>query len=211
MADTEPLLPDSYVGLTTASAESLLRKYGRNEFGEQSPACCDRLRCGVPTAASAALWIAVVVSFVLKNFAAATILLVLLVGTLGFYWVDSAREVAEASRRRAFRRPRATVERDGAWCEIDAALLVPGDKIRLSSGSAVPADCTVNADPTPGAATPQIDVDHCELTGESLPVTLYGGSGEFAFVGGFVVRGEADGTVQRTGGNAMWGRFSLLL
>eukprot|EP01036_Dinobryon_divergens_P022999 gene22999-31308_t len=50
---------------------------------------------------------------------------------------------------------------DGSWRNIDASLLVPGDLVLLASGSAIPADCVVNAG--------TIDVDQAQLTGESLP------------------------------------------
>ena len=46
---------------------------------------------------------------------------------------------------------------DGSWRNIDASLLVPGDLVLLASGSAIPADCVVNAG--------TIDVDQAQLTG----------------------------------------------
>jgi hypothetical protein len=41
-------------------------------------------------------------------------------------------------------KPLATVKRDGAWQNMDAGLLVPGDLVLLAAGSSVPADCLVN-------------------------------------------------------------------
>jgi hypothetical protein len=83
-------------------------------------------------------------------------------------------------------KPIATAKRDGKWQKIDAGELVPGDMVLLAAGSAVPADCIVNHG--------QIEVDQSALTGESLPVTLYGG--DSAKMGSNVVRGEQEGTVE---------------
>ena len=59
------------------------------------------------------------------------------------------------------------VNRGGKWQNINATLVVPGDMVLLACGSAIPADCRINAG--------TIDVDQAALTGESLPVTMYKG------------------------------------
>lgn len=41
-------------------------------------------------------------------------------------------------------KPLATVNRDGKWITMDAALVVPGDLVLLGAGGAVPADCLLN-------------------------------------------------------------------
>ena len=83
-------------------------------------------------------------------------------------------------------KPKATVKRDGAWTQLDAAEVVPGDLVLLGAGSAVPADCLINEG--------QIDVDQSGLTGESLPVTMY--RGDSVKMGSTVTRGEVEGTVE---------------
>ena len=58
---------------------------------------------------------------------------------------------------------KARVKRDGAWSDVAARELVPGDLVRLRIGDIVPADAKLLAgDP--------IEVDQSALTGESLPV-----------------------------------------
>eukprot|EP00966_Prymnesium_polylepis_P313163 7236162-Prymnesium_polylepis.1 len=57
------------------------------------------------------------------------------------------------------------VKRDGAWRKIDAALLVPGDRVALNAGANVPADCAVGKGMI-------IQVDQAAMTGESLPVSM---------------------------------------
>ncbi len=95
----------------------------------------------------------------------------------------------------------ATVKRDGNFLEIDASLLVPGDLVLLTSGSAVPADCRVNEG--------QIEVDQSALTGESLPVTMY--QGYSCKMGSMVVRGHVEATVELTGANTFFGKTVPLL
>ena len=93
------------------------------------------------------------------------------------------------------------MKRDGAWANIDATFVVPGDLVLLASGSAIPADCIVNEG--------VIEVDQAALTGESLPVTMYKGSS--CKMGSNVVRGEVEGTVEFTGGNTFFGKTASLL
>lgn len=62
-----------------------------------------------------------------------------------------------------FVRRQATVHRDGKVSQVDAADLVPGDIIVLTSGDMVPADCRI-------LHAESVEVDSSSLTGESLPV-----------------------------------------
>eukprot|EP01042_Synura_sphagnicola_P001556 gene1556-1802_t len=98
-------------------------------------------------------------------------------------------------------KPIATVKRDGKWSNVDAGTVVPGDLVLLACGSAIPADCRVNHG--------QIDVDQAQLTGESLPVTMY--KGDSCKMGSTVVRGEVEGTVEFTGINTFFGKTASLL
>ncbi len=80
---------------------------------------------------------------------------------LGFYQEYRAENALE--KLTTYIRERAHVIRDGVEQEVDSAVLVPGDVIRLSYGSRVPADARlieVNA----------LSCDEAVLTGESLPV-----------------------------------------
>jgi len=100
-------------------------------------------------------------------------------------------------------KPTAEVFRDGGWKSIDAALVVPGDKVKLASGSAVPADCTINEG--------TVDIDEAALTGESLPVTMLSGTNHLVKMGSTVVRGEVDGTVRFTGKRTFFGKTAEMI
>jgi H+-transporting ATPase len=201
--------PDNHDGLSSAEAAARLAQYGRNELPEKStPGWIIFLKClwgPMPIA----LWIAVIIEFALQNWPDGAILLAIQFGnaTIGWYETTKAGDAVAALKQSL--KPRATVFRDGQWQEIDAAIVVPGDKVKLASGSAIPADSTVNDEP--GAyVVPQIDVDEAALTGESLPVTMMPKT-HMAKMGSTVVRGEVDGTVQFTGTNTVFGKTALLL
>jgi H+-transporting ATPase len=201
--------PDNHIGLSTDEAIIRLEKYGRNELAEKStPGWVIFARClwgPMPIA----LWIAIVIEFALENYPDAGILLAIQFGnaTIGWYETTKAGDAVAALRQSL--KPSATVFRDGQWQEIDAGVIVPGDKVKLASGSAVPADCTINDEPQ-ALMTPQIDVDESALTGESLPVTMMPKT-HLVKMGCTVVRGEVDGTVQFTGTSTVFGKTALLL
>jgi H+-transporting ATPase len=196
----EPLLPNS-VGISSAEAERLLQIHGRNELPEKkTPGWVIFLRClwgPMPIA----IWIACIIEFALENWPDGGILLAIQFGnaTIGWYETTKAGDAVAALKKSL--KPLATVKRDGEWKNIDAALVVPGDLVKLGSGSAVPADCSINEG--------QIDVDEAALTGESLPVTM--NEGDMPKMGSTVVRGETDATVQLTGLKTFFGKTALLL
>jgi len=199
-AGEEARLPKSH-GLTTREAEELLRIHGRNELPEKkTPGWLIFLKClwgPMPIA----IWIATIVEFALQNWPDGGILLAIQFGnaTIGWYETTKAGDAVAALKKSL--KPLASVKRDGEWKTIDAATVVPGDMVKLASGGAVPADCSVNEG--------QIDVDEAALTGESLPVTM--NEGDMPKMGSTVVRGEVDGTVQFTGLKTFFGKTALLL
>jgi H+-transporting ATPase len=200
--------PDSH-GLTSAEAAARLLQYGKNELPEKTtPGWVIFLRClwgPMPIA----LWVASIIEFSLQNFPDGGILLFIQFAnaTIGWYETTKAGDAVAALKKSL--KPKATVYRDGKWQEIDATIVVPGDKVKLASGSAIPADCSVNNEEG-AVCPPQIDVDESALTGESLPVTMT--PVDFtAKMGSTVVRGEVDGTVQYTGTQTVFGKTALLL
>ena len=74
---------------------------------------------------------------------------------IGWYETQKAGNAVAALKKGL--KPEASVKRDGKLQNLDASALVPGDLVLLGSGSAVPADCMVNAG--------TIDCDQAALTG----------------------------------------------
>jgi H+-transporting ATPase len=198
--DHGELLPPSQ-GLTTAEAEQLLAIHGRNELPEhKTPGWIIFVRClwgPMPIA----IWIAAIIEFALQNWPDAGILLGIQFANATIGWYETTKAGDAVAALKSSLKPVATVKRDGAWQNIDSALLVPGDLVKLAAGSAVPADCTINEG--------HIDVDEAALTGESLPVAM--SVEHMPKMGATIVRGEVDGTVQFTGMKTFFGKTALLL
>jgi Ca2+-transporting ATPase len=120
--------------------------------------------------------------------------------------LDALRELAS---------PRAKVMRDGAWRDLDARELVPGDVFQLGEGMRVPADGLLRAGTS-------IAVDESLLTGESVPVirdpdpatsTMEhpGESGPSMFAGTLVTSGTGVVEVVHTGARTEVGRIGAAL
>ena len=95
----------------------------------------------------------------------------------------------------------ARVRRDGAWVQVAARELVPGDVVRVRVGDLVPADLTVTGG--------QVSLDQSSLTGESAPTDAV--AGDTAYGATVVTRGEATGVVGATGAESFFGRTSALV
>jgi calcium-translocating P-type ATPase len=110
--------------------------------------------------------------------------------------------------------PRARVVRDGCTVTLDAALLVPGDLVKLKPGDRVPADLRL-------FEVHGLEIDEAPLTGESLPVrkapdavsadAALGDRLCMAFSGCLVTAGEGRGHVVATGAATEIGRITGML
>jgi H+-transporting ATPase len=99
-------------------------------------------------------------------------------------------------------KPEAIVKRGNRVYNMNATLLVPGDRIILSAGAAVPADCTL-------CEGKPLQVDQAALTGESLPVTMY--PGDVPKMGSTITRGESEAIVTGTGAETFFGKTAALI
>ena len=95
--------------------------------------------------------------------------------------------------------PQALVVRDGQQLHIDAALLVPGDRVLLAAGDKVPADIGLDT-------ANSLRIQESILTGESLDIEK--SSGAVAYAGTLVTYGNGAGIVTATGRNSEIGRIS---
>jgi len=95
----------------------------------------------------------------------------------------------------------AFVRRDNVWATVPAALLVPGDLVKLSLGAVVAADVCLSEG--------SVLLDQSMLTGESVPAEA--GAGFETFAGALVRRGEAVAEVTATGARTKFGRTAELL
>ena len=137
---------------------------------------------------------------------------VLVNAIIGFIQEGKAESALEAIR--AMLSPHATVLRDGQRRDIDAAELVPGDRVLLASGDRVPADLRL-------VEVRELRVEEAALTGESLPVdkdtqavaadAALGDRSGMAYSGTLVVYGQASGIVVATGAHTELGQINRML
>ena len=132
--------------------------------------------------------------------ATAIALILLFNAALGLY--QEQRSEAALAHLQALAGARAWVLRDGALVHLPTAEIVPGDSVRLEAGDRVPADGTLVD--THGAM-----LDESLLTGESIAVDK--GTGDEAFSGTLLVRGNAYLAVSRTGRSSAMGRLATML
>jgi magnesium-transporting ATPase (P-type) len=131
---------------------------------------------------------------------------------IGFIQEGKAEAALEAIR--SMLSPHATVLREGLRLDIDAADLVPGDKVLLASGDRVPADLRL-------VEVRDLRVEEAALTGESLPVDKdtqavaadapLGDRTGMAYSGTLVVYGQATGIVVATGSRTELGQINRML
>jgi H+-transporting ATPase len=125
--------------------------------------------------------------------------LLLLNVALGAFQESRANAALALLKRRLALRAR--VRRDGAWRDIAAGELVPGDVVQIALGNLVPADVRI--------LEGSLLVDQSMLTGESVAVEME--AGKVAYAGALVRRGEAVGEIVATGARTYFGRTAELV
>lgn len=192
---------DDERGLTGAEAARLLEEVGPNEIPERrrNPVLAFLARYWGPM--PWLLELAAALALLAGHVTETAVILVLLTinAVVGQAQSRSAqRAVAALGRELEARVP---VLRDGAWADVAARGLVPGDVVSLALGAIVPADVRV----TSGDA----DVDLSALTGESLPRPVAAGDGLPA--GAVMCRGAVRARVTATGERSELGRTAALV
>jgi H+-transporting ATPase len=199
LAAVQPLRPQR--GLSSAEGARRLQQYGPNATADTDvPAwrvLIGKFIAPVPCLLEAAIGL----QLFLHEYIEASVIGLLLVfnAALGFFQEGRARATFAALKSRLALN--ASVLRDGKWSVLPAANLVPGDIIKLTLGSVVPADARI------GEGT--IQLDQSMLTGESMPIEAEPGYETFA--GALVRRGEAVAEVTATGPLTKFGRTAELV
>ena len=157
------------------------------------------------------LVITAAVSFFVGDRTDAVIIAVILMASVGLGFINEYRAELAAQALHTQIRHVVVVRRDGAAHTVDVTDLVPGDVVRLTLGSVVPADVRI-------VAVDGLECDESVLTGESLPadkavapVPIGADLAELsscAFMGTVVRNGDAEGVVVATGLRTEFGRIA---
>ncbi|MCA8881302.1 MAG: plasma-membrane proton-efflux P-type ATPase [Rhodobacteraceae bacterium] len=202
LAELENRLQASPEGLSAAESAQRLAQYGPNEIVEKTVSPLRKFLGYFWGPIPWMIEIAVVLSAIDRHWPDFFIILTLLVtnALVGFFEEHQAGNAIAALKGKLAARARA--RRDGAWMDLAARELVPGDVVHLRLGDIVPADVRI-------LNGSEAELDQSALTGESLPVTRT--EGDAAYSGSIIRTGEFDGLVYATGGNTFFGHTAQLV
>jgi len=147
------------------------------------------------------LELVIVVELVLRDYAEAAVIAVLLIFNAVLSFLQQSHAQATLAALKSRLALTASVHRDGIWKSVPAADLVVGDVVKLSLGAVVPADVHL--------LEGSVLIDQSTLTGESVPIE--GGPGLQTYAGALVRRGEAVAEVIATGPRTKFGRTAELV
>ncbi|MBO5197205.1 MAG: calcium-translocating P-type ATPase, PMCA-type [Lachnospiraceae bacterium] len=210
-------------GLSEADAKKRLAEYGENKLKEKKKKTnLQRFLEQFKDVMIMILIAAAIVSFVVacyegepKEFFEPVLILLIVVmnAIMGVMQESKAEKALDALK--SLSAPHARVIRDGKEQVIDAALLVPGDIIRLEAGDFIPADARL-------LRSASLKSEESALTGESVPsekdaeteVKEDAGVGDrtnMVFSGCSITYGTAAAVVTATGMNTEMGKIANLL
>ncbi len=207
---------DARIGLSTAEAAARLRSDGPNLLPQPERRGWSRMLFDVVREPMLLLLVAAAVLYLLLGDARDAAILgvsVLLVVALTLYQELRSEHALQALRDLSS--PRARVLRDGVEQNLAARELVVGDMISVTEGDRVPADARIVDDA-------ELELDESLLTGESMPVRRFAGTGAGIGVdtddapsmiqaGTLVVRGHGMAEVTATGARTGMGRIGASL
>jgi H+-transporting ATPase len=188
-------------GLTGDEARRRLGQYGPNAIADTEPAALRRALAKLWAPVPWMLEAAILLQFMLREYVEAAVIAVLLIFNAALGYVQEGRAQATLRALKSRLALLALVRRDGAWKTLSATELVPGDIVKLTLGSIVPADMELRQG--------DVLLDQSMLTGESLPVE--GSIGTVTYAGALVRRGEALACVTATGMATKFGRTAQLV
>ena len=199
---TSILNVDPQKGLSGEEAKKRLKKYGTNEIPEKEETTLQRILRRFWGPIPWMIEVAAILSAAVQKWEDFGIITALLLVNAGMdFWQESkalnALKVLKDKLARS-----ATVLRNGAFQNIDAKLLVPGDIIKIKIGEILPADVKL-------IEGEYIQIDQAALTGESLPVTKH--KTDVAYANSVAKQGEMIAVVIKTGLNTYFGKTVSLV
>src|SRR5271169_1003773 len=189
-------------GLSSAEAGRRLTKYGPNAFIEKETSLARKILGLFSGPIAYMIEAAAIVSAVIGHWSDFAVIAGLLFFNAALeFWQDRKASDALAALKKGLA-PEATAMRDGKWQTLQAAMLVPGDIVKIRLGVIVPADLRfIGGD--------YASIDQSALTGESVPVAKK--VGDEAYAGSVVKQGEMQAVVITTGSNTFFGRTAKLV
>lgn len=214
-SELEKELTTSEHGISSQEATRRLKVYGTNVFHskEKRTAISIFLKQFASPLIFLLIGAAILTAVLGKTFDMFVIIFAVVFNTvLGFYREYHAENTL--SKLTTYIKERARVIREDKEIEIDSSLLVPGDLIKLSYGTRVPADARI-------MTVSSFRVDEAILTGESMSIEKETGvvsvtsdvadRKNIAHAGTLVVEGYATAIVYATGSNTEIGKIANIV
>lgn len=184
-------------GLTTKQAEELLQRFGKNELPSNETSTLIKIVRKLIAPTSLMLLVAAFLSLIVKKyFDFYFILLLLFINQAISFWQENKADKAIKKLNEKLT-TKSEVRRDSNWIEINSNLIVPGDLVKLSVGSIVPADGLI-------LEATNLTINESVLSGESFPKDKK--RNEEVFSGSFIDTGEAIVKVTHTGSETYFGK-----
>ena len=216
-ADTDTVLKglaSQPSGLSTAEADSRLKRFGTNEIArEKHQSALMRLLGNIKNPLVLLLLALGVLSFLTGDQRATVVIFAMVVLGVVLRFFQEMRADNAAEKLKAMVSNTATLVRDGKEAEISLEMLVPGDVVRLAAGDMVPADVRV-------LSAKDLFLNQATLTGEALPVERKADPApadvenpldlpNLCFLGSNVESGSATAVVIRTGAQTYFGSLAV--
>lgn len=193
---------DLTAGLSQAEAARRLAAYGPNAIEEKHTRPYVKFLSFFWGPIPWMIEVAAVLSAVVQHWADFAIISIMLLINAGVgFWEEFKADNAIAALKKTLAL-KARVLRDGAWHNIAAQELVPGDIVLLRLGHIIPADVNL-------VEGEYLSVDQSALTGESLPVDKV--VGDTAYSSSVAKMGEMKAVVTTTGAETYFGRTAKLV
>src|SRR3989338_4146580 len=190
-------------GLTTRKAEENLLKFGRNTIrGKKTTSTAQLFFSQFPSFINGILLLASLFSFFIRNYIDGSLILVILILSASFSFLQEYRAEKELEKLKNLIAPTSRVLRDGKEEEIPSADIVPGDLVILNEGDKIPADGII-------VHSSDFEIDESIITGESASVIkdLH----EEVFSGTLVIKGKARIKIAKTGKDSRLGTIAETL
>jgi H+-transporting ATPase len=192
----------SLTGLSSAEAARRLAETGPNAIAEAKTNLLVKLLAYFWGPIPWMIEVAAVLSAAVGRWADFAVIAAMLLinAAVGFFEEKNADDAIQSLKQQLALGAR--VKRDGAWKDVPARELVPGDVILVKLGNIVPADATA-------AQGEYASIDQSALTGESLPVDKK--VGDILYSGSIMRQGEMIAAVTATGMNTFFGKTARLV
>jgi H+-transporting ATPase len=194
------LAETSAAGLSWAEAKARLATLGPNAVASEDHRPLHRIARHFWAPVPWMLEVVIMLQLAAGEWLPAAMIFTLLLLNAGLGFTQESRADATLALLRQRLTLKAQVRRDGIWCELPVADLVPGDVVRIGLGAIVPADVRI--------ISGSLLLDQSMLTGESIASDV--GPDQVGYASALVRRGKAIAEVTATGGRTYFGKTADL-